>query len=35
MGLPISFIVIEFIDYAIIWWNQLVLEKRRKEERPI
>jgi hypothetical protein len=31
----INLIVIEFIDYAIIWWDQLVLEKRRKEERPI
>ena len=27
--------VIEFTDYAIIWWNQLVTNKRRNDERPI
>ena len=26
---------IEFFDYAIIWWDQLVLSKRRNKERPI
>ena len=24
---------IEFSDYAIIWWDQLVLNRRRKRER--
>jgi hypothetical protein len=27
--------VIEFTDYAIIWWNQLVTNRRRNHERPI
>ncbi|RVW21501.1 Transposon Ty3-I Gag-Pol polyprotein [Vitis vinifera] len=27
--------VIEFIDYAIIWWDQLVINRRRNYERPI
>ena len=26
---------VEFIDYAIIWWDQLVLTRRRNRERPI
>ncbi|KAL6347243.1 hypothetical protein AAG906_013679 [Vitis piasezkii] len=27
--------VIEFTDYAIIWWDQLVMNRRRNYERPI
>ena len=27
--------VIEFTDYAIIWWDQLVMNRRRNRERPI
>jgi hypothetical protein len=27
--------VIELIDYAIIWWDQLVMNRRRNHERPI
>ncbi|KAF3433478.1 hypothetical protein FNV43_RR24580 [Rhamnella rubrinervis] len=27
--------VIEFTDYAIIWWDQLVTNRRRYRERPI
>ncbi|KAG2679813.1 hypothetical protein I3760_11G068500 [Carya illinoinensis] len=27
--------VIEFTDYAIIWWDQLVTTRRRNHERPI
>ena len=27
--------VIEFTDYAIIWWDQLVINKRKNHERPI
>jgi uncharacterized protein (DUF2249 family) len=27
--------VIELIDYAIIWWDQLVTNRRRNHERPI
>ncbi|KAH9792723.1 hypothetical protein KPL71_004248 [Citrus sinensis] len=26
---------VEFTDYAIIWWDQLVLSRRRNRERPI
>lgn len=31
----VKIIVIEFIDYAIIWWNQLVTNRRMNHERPI
>ena len=27
--------VVIFTDYAIIWWDQLVLTRRRNRERPI
>ena len=27
--------VIEFSDYAIVWWNQLVLNKRRNREPAV
>jgi hypothetical protein len=27
--------VIQFTDYAIIWWDQLVIKRRRNHERPI
>jgi hypothetical protein len=27
--------VIEFTDYAIIWWDQLVTNRRRNKERPV
>lgn len=27
--------VIEVTDYAIVWWDQLVLNRRRNGERPI
>ena len=27
--------VIDFTDYAIIWWDQLVTNRRRYRERPI
>ena len=26
---------IEFTDYDIIWWDQLVMNRRRNYERPI
>ncbi|XP_052182451.1 uncharacterized protein LOC127795058 isoform X1 [Diospyros lotus] len=26
---------VEFTDYAIIWWDQLILSRRRNRERPI
>ena len=31
----VKHVVIEFIDYAIIWWDQHVFRRRRKEERHI
>ncbi|XP_073033848.1 uncharacterized protein [Primulina eburnea] len=27
--------IVEFVDYALIWWDQLVTTKRRCNERPI
>ena len=27
--------IIEFTNYAIIWWDQLVMNRRRNRERPI
>ena len=27
--------VVEFQDYALVWWDQLVTSKRRNYERPI
>jgi hypothetical protein len=31
----VKLVVIEFIDYAIIWWDQLVTNRRRNNERPV
>ena len=31
----VKLVVIEFTDYAIIWWDQLVINRRRNHERPI
>jgi hypothetical protein len=31
----IKLIVIEFRNYALIWWDQFVLSKMRNDERPI
>jgi hypothetical protein len=28
-------VVIEFIDYALIWWDQNVIIRRRSGERPL
>jgi len=27
--------VIEFINYAIIWWDQIILGRKRNEEKPV
>ena len=27
--------VIEFLDYAIVWWDQLVLKKRKNREPTV
>ena len=31
----VKLIVIEVIEYAIIWWDQLVMNRKRNHERPI
>ena len=31
----VKLVVIDFADYAIIWWNKLVMNRRRNYERPI
>uniref|UniRef100_A0A2N9HVG4 Retrotransposon gag domain-containing protein n=1 Tax=Fagus sylvatica TaxID=28930 RepID=A0A2N9HVG4_FAGSY len=31
----VKLVVIEFTDYVIIWWNQLVTNRRRNYERPV
>ena len=31
----VKLVVIDFTDYAIIWWDQLVMNRRRNYERPI
>ena len=31
----VKLVVVEFTDYASIWWDQLVTSKHRNGERPI
>ena len=31
----VNLLVIEFLDYAIVWWDQLVLNKRRNMELTV
>ncbi|XP_073120094.1 uncharacterized protein [Henckelia pumila] len=31
----IKLAVVEFVDYALIWWDQLVTTRRRNRERPV
>jgi len=31
----VKLVVIEFTDYAIVWWDKLVLSRRRDGERPV
>jgi hypothetical protein len=31
----VKLVVIEFTDYAIIWWDQLFMNRRRNHERPV
>jgi hypothetical protein len=28
-------VIIEFTEYALIWWDQIVISRRRNEERPV
>jgi hypothetical protein len=27
--------IVEFTDYAMVWWERLVVERRRNRERPL
>jgi hypothetical protein len=31
----VKLVVVEFTDYAMVWWERLVVERRRNKERPI
>jgi len=31
----VKLVVIEFIDYAIVWWDKLELSRRRDGERSV
>jgi hypothetical protein len=31
----VKLVIIKFTDYAIIWWDQLVTNRRRNNERPV
>ena len=31
----VKLVAIEFLDYAIVWWDQLVLNKRRNKEPTV
>jgi len=31
----VKLVIIEFTEYALIWWDQIVISKRRNGEQPI
>jgi len=31
----VKLVVVEFTDYVIVWWERLVVERKRNRERPI
>ncbi|KAG5253258.1 gag protein [Salix suchowensis] len=31
----VKLVMIEFIEYVMIWWDQIVISRRRKGERPV
>jgi hypothetical protein len=31
----VKLVIIEFTEYALIWWDQIVISKRRNGERPV
>jgi hypothetical protein len=31
----VKLVVVEFIDHAMVWWERLVVERRRNRERPV
>ena len=34
-GKKVKLVVVEFTDYASIWWDQLMTSRQRNGERPI
>jgi len=31
----VKLVIIEFTEYAFIWWDQIVISRRRNGERPV
>jgi hypothetical protein len=31
----VKLVVVEFTDYAMVWWERLVVERRRNKERLV
>ena len=31
----VNIVVVEFTDYVMVWWERLVVERRRNRERPV
>ena len=31
----VKLVIIEFTEYALIWWDQIVISRRRNGERPV
>jgi hypothetical protein len=31
----VKLVIIEFMEYALIWWDQIVISRRRNGERPV
>jgi hypothetical protein len=31
----VNIVVVEFTDYVMVWWERLVVERRRNKERPV
>jgi len=31
----VNLVIIEFTEYALIWWDQIVISRRRNRERPV
>jgi hypothetical protein len=31
----VKLVVVEFIEYTMVWWERLVVEKRRNREKPV
>ena len=35
MMISVKLVIIEFTEYALIWWDQIVISRRRNGERPV